>query len=243
MTFSAHGVIFDLDGTLIDSMRGFYDLVVDGLERRGVKLLPDIARKLGTELIEEYQTTPSGRGVRLVINLFWKVGRKAGLSRLKSIRFTYECVNQAKDVYYSAPLFPDVTSSLTSLQEAGFQLGVCTMASRKQLTDTLTKYKIKHFFNPNGLVSRDDIRHAKPNPEGILLAFRKCSVHPAKSYYIGDMPVDIIAGNDAGTRTIALTTGLTDKKIFEKYSQPTAIFDSLGQATSWILQRISSESL
>jgi len=223
-------------------MRGFYDLVVNSLERKGVRLTKDIVKKLGTELIEEYQTTPSGQGVRLVINLFWKIGRKAGLSRLKSIRFTHECTTKAKNVYYSAPLFPDVISSLTRLQEAGFQLGICTMASRRQLADTLAKYEINHFFNPKGLISRDDIRWGKPNPEGILLAFRMCSVHPSHGYYIGDMPVDIIAGNDAGTRTIGLTTGLTDEKIFEKYTQPIAIFDSLGHATTWILQRNLPES-
>ena len=54
--------------------------------------------------------------------------------------------------------------------------------------------------------------------------------------YIGDMPVDITAGNNAGTSTIGLTTGLVNEVIFLQFCQPTAIFDSLEHATDWILK-------
>lgn len=236
MTFKTLGVIFDLDGTLIDSMRGFYSLIVDNLKRREVRVTEEILKKVGAELIEDYQTTPSGQGLILVFSLFWKIGRKTGLSRLRAIGFTYECVSKARKVYHSSPLFPDVKKMLNQLQEAGFQLGVYTMASRKQLTETLVKHDILHFFNPKGLISRNDVKRVKPDPEGILLAFKMCSIQPSRGVYIGDMPVDIIAGNEAGTTTIGVTTGLLSRKVLQRYCQPTVIFDSLEQATMWILQ-------
>ncbi|MFX0014224.1 MAG: HAD family hydrolase [Promethearchaeota archaeon] len=243
MTLSESGVIFDLDGTLINSMNSFYELVINNLQRSGVRISEENLKKVGAELLKDYQTPPSGQGRVLVINLFWKIGRKMGLSRIKSMKFTFECVFKARKVYHSAPLFPDTKKSLSRLQKAGFQLGIYTMASRKQLTETLTKHEIIHFFNPKGLISRDDVKRAKPDPEGISLALRMCSIHPSKGFYIGDMPVDIIAGNNAGTNTIALTTGLINKNIFNQYCQPTAIFDSLTQASSWILQKRSHFSL
>ncbi len=239
MTFNTLGVIFDLDGTLIDSMRGYYNLVVNSLERRGVKVSEEILSKVGTELIEEYQTVPSGQGLSLVFNLFWKIGRKMGFSRPNAIGFTFECVSKARKVYNSAPLFPDVKNSLSQLHEAGFQLGVYTMASRKQLTETLNKHEIIQAFNPKGLISRNDVKRVKPDPEGILLACKMCSISPSRGIFIGDMPTDIIAGNEAGTTTIGLTTGLVNKKAFHQYCQPTAIFDSLEQATSWILRTMT----
>lgn len=235
--FDTIGVIFDLDGTLIDSMRSFYTLVVDNLERRNINVSEETLKKVGSELLKDYQTPPSGHGLKLVINLFWKIGRKSGLSRFKTIGFTFECVSKARKVYHSAPLFPDTKKTLSQLQEAGFQLGVCTVASRKQLKESLIKHNIVQFFNPEGLISRDDVKRVKPDPEGVLLALENCSVLPSKGYFIGDMPIDIIAGNNAGTTTIGLTTGLLNKTTFQQYCQPTIIFDSLEQATNWILNK------
>ncbi|MFX0123824.1 MAG: HAD family hydrolase [Candidatus Hodarchaeota archaeon] len=237
MTSDAIGVIFDLDGTLIDSMRSFYKLVVDNLEQRNIKISEETLKKVGSELLKDYQTPPSGQGLKLVIHLFWKIGRKSGLSRFKTVGFTFECVTKARKVYHSAPLFPDTKKTLTQLHEAGFQLGIFTMASRKQLKESLIKHNIVQYFNPKGLISRDDVKRAKPDPEGILMALENCSINPSNGYFIGDMPIDIIAGNSAGITTIGLTTGLLNKKTFQQYCQPTIILDSLDQAINWILQK------
>ncbi len=243
MTFDAMGVIFDLDGTLIDSMRSFYTLVVDNLKRRNIEVSEEALKKVGSELLKEFQTPPSGQGLKLVINLFWRIGRKFGLSRFKAIGFTFDCVSKARKVYHSAPLFPDTKKTLSQLQEAGYQLGIFTMASRKQLKESLIKHNIAQFFNSKGLISRDDVKRAKPDPEGVLLALKHCSIHPSKGYFIGDLPIDIIAGNNAGTTTIGLTTGLLNKKTFQQYCQPTIILDSLDQATDWILYKKVYNSL
>ncbi|UCG02988.1 MAG: HAD family hydrolase [Candidatus Heimdallarchaeota archaeon] len=237
MTFDGMGVFFDLDGTLIDSMRSFYALVVHNLEQRNIEVSEESLKQVGSELLKDYQTPPSGQGIKLVFNLFWKIGRKFGLSRLKAIGFTYECASKARRVYHSAPLFPDTIKSLTLLHDAGFQLGIYTMASRKQLKESLRKHNIIQFFNPKGLISRDDVKRAKPDPEGLLLALENCSIHPSKGYFIGDMPIDIIAGNNAGTTTIGLTTGLLNKTTFQQYCQPTIIFDSLDHAIGWIMSK------
>jgi phosphoglycolate phosphatase len=243
MTFEKMGVIFDLDGTLIDSMRSFYILVVDNLKQRGIKISEEALKKVGSDLLKDYQTPPSGQGLKLVVNLFWKIGRKFGLPRFKAIIFTFECVSKAKKVYHSASLFPDAKRTLTQLQEAGFQLGIYTMASRKQLKESLVKHNIVHFFNPKGLISRDDVKRAKPDPEGVLLALENCLIDPSRSYFIGDMPIDIIAGNNAGITTIGLTTGLLNKTTFQQYCRPTIILDSLDQATDWILNKKVYNSL
>ncbi len=217
-------------------MRVFYSLVINGLEHRGIEATDQVLNNIGVELMKDFQEAPSKQGITLVFRLFWKIGRRFGLSRLKSMSFTLDCVSKAREVYYSAPLFPDVKKTLKLLQDEGFQLGVCTMASRKQMIDTLVRHEIIQFFNPNGLISRNDVTRMKPDPEGILLAFKECSSHPSMGVYIGDMPVDITAGNVAGTSTIGLTTGLVNEEMFLHFCQPTAIFGSLENATDWILK-------
>ena len=232
---STHAVIFDLDGTLIDSMRSFNDIVISNLEKKGVSMTTETMETIGVQLLKKFQAPQTNSGFRLVFNIFWSIGREMGLGRLNSLKFSLNCINKVKSVYENAPIFPDAKQCLTSLTDNGFQLGICTNASRKQLEETIVKLGIKDFFHPNALISRDDVLRIKPDPEGLLLAIEACSTSPQFSYFLGDMPIDIIAGNDAGVQTIGLTTGLVSKSVLNKYSEPSIVLDSLEQATSWIL--------
>ncbi|MHA2226794.1 MAG: HAD family hydrolase [Candidatus Hodarchaeales archaeon] len=227
-------VIFDLDGTLIDSMKAFSNLVINNLRQRGVKTTEEVLNKVGKGLLEDFQTVSSKQGFGLIPRLFWNIGRKSGLSRPIALFFALKCLSQARKVYNSAPLFPDAKEALTRLKNAGYKLGVYTMASRNQLLASLIKHDIIHFFDAKVLISRDDVKQLKPDPEGISLALSKFSTHPSRSFYIGDMPIDIIAGNRAGVTTIGLTTGLVNREIFQQYCEPAIIFDSLEQVTHWI---------
>lgn len=229
-------IIFDLDGVLINSMSNFYKMVITDIRKRGITIPPDVLKILGKELIEDHQT-PGRREYFPIIQLFWKIGRRAGLSKFRAFFFALQCVRKAKDVYSSAILFSDTIESLARLKEAGFELGIFTLASKKQLTFILEKNNLTHFFNPNALISRNDVKKQKPDPEGIILAFEGCSSSPDLGFLVGDMPIDIIAGTKAGVKTIGLTTGLVDKEILQEYSSPTIIVDSLKEASDWILNQ------
>lgn len=234
-------IIFDLDGTLIDSMSNFSTLVIDSLKQRGITNIDELKKKLETELLTRPNATPSSSRITLIPKLFWKIGRRAGLSRLQSLFFTFNCITRARDVYYNAPLFPDVIDSLTQLKSSGFQLGIYTMASQKQLKIALEKHNLTHYFNPNSIISRDDVKRIKPDPEGVLLAFKRCSVHPNGGIYIGDMPIDIIAGNRAGATTIGVTTGLVNDQTMKQLCKPNVICESLEQALNWIFDSFSPD--
>ncbi|MHA2289504.1 MAG: HAD family hydrolase [Promethearchaeota archaeon] len=232
---STTAVIFDLDGTLIDSMRAFNEIVNSNLEKSGVVVTTEAMETIGIRLLTKFQTPQLNSGFRLVFGIFWDIGREIGLGRIKSLIFALSCINRVKSVYENAPIFPDVKQSLSKLNSVGFQLGICTNASRKQLEETIEKHDIKDFFHPKALVSRDDVLRLKPDPEGLLIAIEACSTIPQSSFFLGDMPVDIKAGNDAGVKTIGLTTGLVNKSILHRYSTPSTVVDSLEQATAWIL--------
>ncbi|PWI47945.1 hypothetical protein CEE45_09220 [Candidatus Heimdallarchaeota archaeon B3_Heim] len=232
---STFAAIFDLDGTLLDSMRSFNKIIISNLEKTGVSVTPESMETIGVYLLKKFQAPQTNSGIRLIFYIFWRIGREMSLGRLKAIYFALNCIRKVKSVYENAPLFPDVKLSLSKLINHGFQLGICTNASRKQLVETIEKHGIKEFFHPDALISRDDVLRIKPDPEGLLMAIEACSTSPQHCYFLGDMPVDILAGNDAGVDTIGLTTGLVSKAVLLRYSAPSTVVDSLEQAISWIL--------
>ena len=134
-----------------------------------------------------------------------------------------------------AVLFPNTKKSLEKLVENGFCLGICTSASRDQMIMTLKKHGIIELFNPEALISRDDVTNLKPAPEGIFLAIHACSTRADECFFLGDMPVDMIAGNRAGLTTIGLTTGLVNRELLLRLSSPSIVLDSIEEATEWII--------
>jgi HAD superfamily hydrolase (TIGR01509 family) len=231
----ARAVIFDLDGTLLDSMSGFRTIINVNLKKRGINASSEAMREMGLQLLEKYQAPQSTMGIRLVFGIFWTIGRKMGLGFMKSTLFAIDCLVEVKEVYRNAPLFPEAKESLSKLSTNGFKLGICTSASRKQLIASLDKHGIRYLFHPPALVSRDDVSQVKPDPEGVLLAIKACSALPDDSFFIGDMPMDIEAGNSAGSTTIGVTTGLVNESLFVRYSEPTVIMHSLKEAIMWII--------
>lgn len=235
MVDNEFAVIFDLDGTLIDSMTNFSTMVIKNLKQRGITDIKRLTDNFKKELANESRMTPSGPKIILIPKIFWKIGRKAGLSRFQSLFFTIHCVSKARNIYFNAPLFSDAKDSLTLLRTAGFKLGIYTLASRKELDLSLKKHNLLDFFAPNSIISRNEVKSIKPDPEGVFLAFERCSVHPNHGVYIGDMPMDIIAGNRAGATTIGVTTGLINAQNLKQLCEPDMIFDSLKEASNWIL--------
>lgn len=228
-------MIFDLDGTLIDSMRGFRTLVISNLSKSGINMSESRMKEMGLRLLENSQRGGDKGGIRMVFTIFWRIGRTFGLNRLNSLFFTIRCLSNMKSVYRNAPLFADTIESLTILSQMGYRLGICTSATSKQLNQTLQKYNLEKYFIPSALISRNDVQIIKPDPEGVLLSLEECTANLNESYFVGDLPIDIHAGNSAGVATIGLTTGIITKEIFHDYSKPTIVLDSLKQATEWIL--------
>ena len=228
-------VLFDLDGTLLDSMRIFNDIVLFNLDRSGVDKTKGSMDKIGIQLLETNQASQTNTGVILIFQIFWRIGRSFRLSRIKSFLFAIRCLSKVKEVYKNALLFPNTKKSLEKLVESGYCLGICTSASRDQMTLTLKKHDIIQLFHPGALISRDDVTNLKPAPEGIFLAINACSAQAKDGFFLGDMPVDMIAGDRAGLTTIGLTTGLVNRELLLRYSSPSIVLDSIEEATEWIL--------
>ncbi len=119
--------------------------------------------------------------------------------------------------------FPDTIESLTILRKQGYLTGLVTSKRRKATRDSLQITGLNDYIDV--VVTVEDANHPKPHPDGVLSALKELSVHPSKAVYIGDSIYDIMTGKNAGTATIGVTWGIAAKKDLEK-QQPDFLVES-----------------
>jgi phosphoglycolate phosphatase len=114
------------------------------------------------------------------------------------------------DAAFKGKLFDRTKELLTSLQSRGISCGIitrnCTRAVKIVFPDILT-------FCPV-LVCRDDVNKVKPHPEHISLALTKLCSSAESTLMVGDHPIDIKTGHNAGTKTCGVLTGRCQENDF-----------------------------
>jgi 2-phosphoglycolate phosphatase len=184
-------ILFDLDGTLVDTAPDFVQAVNQIRAEEGLTLLAaPIIRATVSQGIQGMVTV----GFGLV----------KGEPRNEDIRHrVLKAYTNCSGRY--ATLFPGMLSLLDYLDETHIPWGIVTnkhSALSEPLIETL-KLKARAAC----LVSGDTVAHPKPHPEPLLYACRQIGIAPEQCVYIGDAERDIQAGNRAGMTTIAVLFG------------------------------------
>lgn len=184
-------VLFDLDGTLIDSAPDLGAAADRMRIDRGLPSLP----------LTDYRPL-AGAGARGMLRVALNTAPEdAGYDELKEEFFTY----------YEASLtqrtraFLEVEALLGALLENGLVWGVVTNKSQR-FTTPLTR-AMGLFDSASTIISGDTTAHAKPHPEPLLEAARRMSLLPSQCMYVGDDERDIAAGRSAGMVTVAASYG------------------------------------
>ena len=188
---SISGVLFDLDGTLIDSAPDLGAAADQMRVRRGMASLPlEISRPL------------CGAGARGMLEIAFAMGPEHP---------DYEPMREEFFANYERCLtertfaFDGVAELIRALQVRGVAWGVVTNKSQR-FTDPLTA-AMPLFASAGAIVSGDTTPHAKPHPAPLLEAAQRMGLDPAHCLYVGDDERDIVAGRAAGMRTVAATYG------------------------------------
>lgn len=217
-------VIFDLDGTIIDSMKVYYMIVDTTLDRVG---LPGVSRDLMREAAKDGDFKWS---MLLPENLD---GRKRDVLR--------QIMAVSREVY--TPLFerhltllPGAEAAVQELHSRGFKLGIVTSTPRSSLD-----FKLGYLNSTRPLfesiIASDDTPDIKPSPIPILECCRQLRVRPENSIYVGDFRTDIQAGKAAGTWTIGVLTGFDNHDALDREG-PDRIVDSICDLVN-VLEAIS----
>lgn len=191
MFHNVQAVLFDLDGTLIDSAP---DLGAAADQMRVARGLPSLP-------LEHYRPM-AGAGARGMIGLaFGMTPEHPDFDAMKEEFF----VNYENCMTERTRIFDGVVEMVNALVAQGLAWGVVTNKSSR-FTDPLTA-AMPLFASARAIVSGNTTPHAKPHPEPLFEAARRLSVDPARCVYVGDDERDIVAGLAAGMGTVAATYG------------------------------------
>jgi len=188
---ATQAVLFDLDGTLIDSAPDLA-AAVDGMRvKRGLPSLP----------LADYRPM-AGAGARGMLGIaFGMAPEHPEFAEFREEFF----VNYEQCMTQRTRIFRGVPEMLQEIQARGLAWGVVTNKSQR-FTLPLTR-SMSLFDSAAVIVSGDTTPHAKPHPAPLLEAARQIGLDPGACVYVGDDERDIVAGLAAGMATVAVTYG------------------------------------
>ncbi|HET6628834.1 MAG TPA: phosphoglycolate phosphatase [Woeseiaceae bacterium] len=186
----AEAVLFDLDGTLVDTAPDMVAILTELQKDNGCEPLP-------------YETVRAhvSNGAMGLIRLGFPQVSDTERDRLH--RDFLERYEQA--ICVGSTLFPGLSELLDQLDAHACPWGVVTNKPRRMTEPLLEQLGLGERIAAT--VSGDTLPQRKPHPAPVLLACRMMDVAPAHTLYVGDAERDIAAGRSAGTRTIAAAYG------------------------------------
>jgi pyrophosphatase PpaX len=195
MLTSVDAVLFDLDGTLVDTI----PLILACYEHTLASHLPGYDP--GRHVI-------IGNLGRSLDDILFDYARAAGVGNpaetSTAMLQTYRSFQRVNLPRLIQP-YPGVREALAVLHARGLTLGVVTSKVEWAARETYERYGLGEFLSVH--VFHDDTERHKPDPEPLLLAARKGGLDVARTLYVGDAVHDMAAGKAAGMRTIGALWG------------------------------------
>ncbi|MEM1622979.1 MAG: HAD family hydrolase [Sulfolobales archaeon] len=181
-------VVFDLDGTLIDSVDAHAEGWSFAIERLGLA-------RIGREKLVDLIGLPGSDIVKEVLG-------ETGLRYYPSIRWLKDQHFLGQLAEGRVRLFPDVKPCLNYLRERGYALGLATSTPNHVLIPLLERLELLEYFDYT--VGGDEVRKGKPNPDIFIRIVEKAGVRPGDAVVIGDTVYDTVPARSAGMFSILI---------------------------------------
>lgn len=191
-------VIFDLDGTLVDSMWIWKKIDIDFLEERGHSLPDDLQKK-----IEGMSFTETATYFKTTFNLSEEI------EEIKSVWVEMSRNLYSKDI----KLKRGIMELLNILKDKGIQIGIGTSNSRELAEEVLKNNGVREYFEV--LVTSDDVNKGKPEPDVFLKAAELMNVDASDCLVFEDTHAGVLAGKAAGMGVIAIFDAVSEEYMEE----------------------------
>lgn len=204
-------ILFDLDGTLIDSTDAILESFAVALKTFG-------------------QNPPSDEQIKSLIGHPLEVMFR-GLGVLDNIQ-EYVLAYKKHYMQISArktTLLPNVALALSEAASIA-RLGIVTTKTADSSKRLLQGLGVMHYFEV--LIGRDSVEHPKPHPQPILKAMEHLQAQSASTWMIGDTILDLQSANSAGISCVALLCGYGKKQDLQLHTN--YVFKDALQAVSFI---------
>ena len=183
---TAHCILFDLDGTLIDSI----ELIVQSFQHA-------TATHLGAPITREEIIPTIGRSLAAELE---RIAPGNGAALLATYR-TFMFANH--DAFVT--VYPGIVALLAALHARGIPTGIVTSKSRISAAPSFARFLLDREMAV--IVAEDDTARHKPHPDPLLHAAKLLGLSPAACWYIGDSTHDMIAARAAGMTGIGAAWG------------------------------------
>ena len=197
-------VIFDLDGTLINSAIPFKEMkrkVIAHLQANGVTSGLLNEDMLNTEIVKLAigDLRQKGFSENQITKVLVQVSKIMNEVELQSLS--------------SATLIEGVPRTLQALKLQGLKLGVLTRGCREYTQRILAKFGLQEFFD--AVAARDDVSQPKPDPEHAFYLLRLLGVKAQETLFVGDHLLDAECASQAGLRFVFVGSGQGIVKVLE----------------------------
>ncbi|MFA5247123.1 MAG: HAD family phosphatase [Candidatus Micrarchaeia archaeon] len=191
------GILFDLDGLLVDTEPLFCASVIRALKEQGIELSEEEFYSYWTRDGKNIQGFTKEKGVTVDVEKYRREHKKQYRNIIEE----------------TLTLMPGVPGKIKELGD-GYLLGLVSSSGRQEVNRILELISAKKYFQ--AIVTSDDVANGKPAPDGFLLAAKSIGIKPEECAVIEDAEKGILAAKQAGMKAIAIPNKYTANNDFSK---------------------------
>ncbi|MDD6037896.1 MAG: HAD family phosphatase [bacterium] len=199
MLTNVKGIIFDLDGTMIDSMWMWRDIDIEFMEAHGLLFTEQLQREI------------EGMSFRETAEYFIRTYRLTeSVEELMKI-----WVRMAKEKYmHDVAAKPGLLRFLKEMKARGIKMGIATSNAKELLDAAADAHGIYDYMD--AVLTANEVAHGKPAPDVFLEVAKRLHLDPKDCLVFEDIPQGIRAGLNAGMRVCAMEDAYSATQINEK---------------------------
>lgn len=209
-------VMFDLDGTLIDSVPDLAEAVD--------RMLAELGRPpAGVEKVRDWV----GNGARVLVRraLADDIDH-AGVSETQTEEALARFLDIYADCHNLTALYPGVHELLEALSTAAVELAVVTNKPERFVAPLLEQVGLGGYFR--WIIGGDTLPQQKPDPAALLQVMRLAGVEATQSLFVGDSRNDVLAARAAGVPCVAVSYGYNHGRPIAE-EEPSLVVESLAE--------------
>jgi phosphoglycolate phosphatase len=209
-------IVFDLDGTLVDTAPDLLDSLNHTLSAGGVD---------GTDAAGFRQFV--GHGGRVMIERAYRAQRRALPVDEHDRLFALFLEHYGSNIPGQSKPYPGVVEALERFRAAGYLLAVCTNKTEEFSKRLLVELGMSGFFA--AICGQDTFAHRKPDPRALTETIALAGGDAAKAVMVGDSRTDIDTAKAAGIPVVAVDFGYTDRHVRE--FEPSKVISHFNELT------------